>query len=310
MGKRAAFFGNKGGKSSEGVSFIIGRVVHVTYGPYLADGKTIDPYYKSTSDIGTIRFVIDNSRQNSSNFGAFNPPARPAWPMFKHYPTENEYVYIIPGPGPKRNKVSGAQDYYYLPPFNLWASANHNAFPALDEYAAAKSEQIASLSDVDKGVANSQGDIGIEYPLGNNFVEKGDIRELRQFVGDLTIEGRWGNSIRLGSSLRSLKNENNWAVSNNDGDPIIIIRNGQGVVPTKNPWDPIVEDPNTDMSSIYLTAGQEIAMKDLPSSFPLNSFNLGLVTTATTTKTIPTAFIANDTLSPETVDQANNSKSA
>lgn len=307
MGKRAAFFGNKGGKSNYGVSFIIARVVHVVYGPYLSDGKTQDKYYRNSGDIGTIRFVVENSNQYSSEFADLNPPAKPAWASIKHFPVECEYVYIIAGPGVMKNQKSGAQEYYYLPPFNLWASANHNAFPALDEYAATKIEQIASISEVEQGAVNSIENIEINYPFENNFEERGDVRELRQFVGDLTVEGRWGNSIRLGSSLRSLSKENNWAISKNDGDPIIIIRNGQGLPPTKNPWDPTVEDINIDMSSIYLTAGQEILMTDIPSGFPLNSFNATYKPTVTNVKAPPPVFRGNQNLSPQTVDKANNS---
>ena len=303
----AEFFKNFGGRSGQGVSFIIGRVVHVVYGPYLSDGKTPDPYYQNPTDIGTIRYSIDNSKQNSSDFGAFNPPAKPAWPSIKYYPVENEYVYLITGPSVNKNKTSGAQDYYYLPPFNLWGSPNHNAFPALDEYAAAKQVEVTTNEEASTGLPNSQGGVGTQYPLGNDFPEKEDIRALRCFVGDLSIEGRWGNSIRLGSSLKSLRAENNWAISNNDGDPIIIIRNGQGTPPTKNPWDPIVEDPNTDKSSIYLTAGQQIVIDDIQNNFSLASFNATLLATRSVTKTIPATPPSNETLSPDSVDNANKS---
>ncbi len=298
-------FGNKGGKSQEGASFIIARVTHVVYGPYLADGKTPDPYYTNPTDIGTIRYVVDNSFQNSSDFGAINQPAKPAWPSFQHYPTENEYVYIIPGPSPQKNKKSGAQELYYLPPFGMWRSTNHNAFPALDEYTVFKQAEVLSDQATIAGTPNSQGDVGIEYNLGNNFPEKGDIRTLRAFVGDVMIEGRWGHSIRFGSSLNSLQNENNWAVSNTNGDPIIMIRNGQGKPPTPNCWDPMVEDINTDGSSIYLTSGQQVVVDDIQSNFPLNSFNASLIATRTVIKTIPATPRSNQTVSPNAVDNAN-----
>ena len=303
-----SLFQNKGGKSNQGLFFVIARVTHVVYGPYLSDGKTPDPDYKSPVDIGKIRYIIDNSKQNSSKFGAANKPARPAWTSFQHYPTENEYVYLIPGPSPDKNTTSGAQELFYLPPFGMWGAVNHNAFPALDEYATLKTAEALASQEVLQGTPNSQGDVGIEMPLGNSFQEKQNVRNLRSFVGDVTIEGRWGNSIRFGSSLSALKNENNWAASNQDGDPITIIRNGQGALPSKNPWDPIVENINTDGSSIYLTSGQQILIDDVQKRvFPLASFRATFIATeGTSTKTIPATLISNQTISPNAVDDVNN----
>jgi len=266
-------------------TFLIARVVSVVYGPYLADKKTRNPDYNDPTDIGTIRYVIINSAQYDSDLATGNPVAKPAWPHLKQIPLENEYVYLIPGPSVDLNVKAGSQDYYYLPPFGLWSSPHHNALPALNEVADYANQTQQTV-----------------YPLGHGFLEKADLKSLRPFVGDVTLEGRWGNSIRFGSSLKANEIDNYWANSNADGDPITIIRNGQGYSADKDGWIPTVENINLDKSSIYLTAGQQITIDDINNNFPLNSFGVQLQTTVTQVKTMTPAITSNDGLSPQFVD--------
>ena len=69
------------------------------------------------------------------------------------------------------------------------------------------------------------------------------------------MEGRWGNSIRFGSTVK--ERPNNWSTIESNGDPITILRNGQGDNRPEG-WLPTVEDINKDDSSIYLTSTQKI----------------------------------------------------
>ena len=71
------------------------------------------------------------------------------------------------------------------------------------------------------------------------------------------MQGRWGNTLRLGSTVKEPKISNPWSRNGEDGDPIIILKNGQHEEGT-DPWIPQVEDINTDKSSIYLTSTQAI----------------------------------------------------
>lgn len=282
-------------------TFIIGRVTSVVYGPYLADGKTPDPDYNDPTDIGKIKYVIVNSVQYDSVMGDSNPLAKPAWPHLKQLPLDGEYVYIIPGPGVGLNDAVGAQEYYYLPPFGLWNSPHHNALPNLNEVAGYASINNLTYEQAAQGNSNVPDTASLVFPLGNKFVELADVRGLRSFVGDVTLEGRWGNSIRFGSSLSANKSENNWATSNKDGDPIIMIRNGQSTQTDKRGWIPTVEDINRDKSSIYLTAGQQITIDDI-AGFPLYSFDVNIGTTATTVKTLTEVPTSNDGFSPQFQD--------
>lgn len=282
--------------------FIIGRVIKVVHGPYLTDGVTPDPDYNDPTDIGKILYVITNSAQYLSVTGQSNPPAKPAWPHLKQLPVNDEHVYIIPGPGIGLNDTIGAQEYYYLPPFGLWNSPHHNAFPALDEVVDYSNAATLGYSQTMDGTPNNPSTSSLPYPLGNNFLELANIKGLRPFVGDVTLEGRWGNSIRFGSSLKSNQSENYWARSNNDGDPIIMIRNGQGNQIDKKGWIPTIENINVDKSSIYLTAGQEIVIDDIDNNFILSSFGVNIGQTATVVKPLTQVPTSNDSLSPQFQD--------
>jgi len=266
--------------------FILARVINVVYGPYYVDNKTKNPDYNDPTDIGNIRYVIANSSQVASATGTSNPIAKPAWPHLKQPPLEGEYVYLIPGPSVDLNNKAGAQTYYYLPSFGLWKSPHHNAMPPAPEIEAYLRYFPESTT----------------YPLGDNFPELPDIKTLRPFVGDVTLEGRWGNSIRFGSSLKANEVDNYWANSNADGDPITIIRNGQGYSSDKDGWIPTVENINLDKSSIYLTAGQQIIIDDVTRNFPLNSFGIQLQATITQVKEMTPAITSNEGLSPQFVD--------
>ena len=91
------------------------------------------------------------------------------------------------------------------------------------------------------------------------------------YNGDILYEGRWGQSIRFGSTAKSKSRiQNNYSSAGNNGDPITIIRNGQGKQVDNLGWFPTVENINRDPSSIYLTAGQLIKIDDL-SNFSLKS---------------------------------------
>jgi hypothetical protein len=91
------------------------------------------------------------------------------------------------------------------------------------------------------------------------FVERSNIHPLMPYMGDILYEGRWGNSIRLGSTVKSKSQfANPWSRSGTNGDPITIIRNGQSKNANEFGAEPIVENIKQDLSSIYLTSTQAL----------------------------------------------------
>ena len=112
------------------------------------------------------------------------------------------------------------------------------------------------LSNSQDGLSQKQSNNSIEILLGETFKEKDFIKPLRPFEGDNILEGRFGNTIRLGSTSKPL---NPWSRNGENSDPIIIIRNGQFNNTNDDTFIPNVENINNDDSSIYLTSNQNIS---------------------------------------------------
>jgi hypothetical protein len=82
------------------------------------------------------------------------------------------------------------------------------------------------------------------------------------------MKGRWGQSLRFGSTVKGNNIINPWSIKGDEGDPITILRNNQ-YKETKDPWIPQIEDINKENSSLYLTSNQiipiEVSSKDYKS---------------------------------------------
>lgn len=285
---------------SQGTGYLIGRVTHVVQGPFLLGTNIPDTYYNDPTDLGIITFQLISGVQDRTLDSAGNNTAKPIFAALKNYPLEGELVYIVPGPSINMNESRGRRDFFYFPPYNMWNASHHNAFPDLGDYG----EYISNVnlnyeenSTLNQAI-NPNATGSLNMPLGPNFPEKENIRSLRQFTGDVTLEGRWGNSIRLGSTSAVTTNQNNWSSVGTAGDPILIIRNGQGRQENNVAWLPTVENINRDPSSIYLTAGQQITIDDISRNFSLASLDVQLQTTTTVSIPIQQQLTSVDNISP------------
>ena len=184
------------------------------------------------------------------------PIARPLTGNFKNLPLINEVVYIIALPDTEIESISSNTIEYYINIVSLWNHPHHNAFPTTPN--TLPPTQQKDYIQTEAGNVRRVTDQSTEIFLGKTFVERSNIHPLLPFEGDMLYEGRWGNSIRIGSTVKNTPN--NWSTVGTDGDPILIIRNGQGVQ-TEEGWVPTVEDINNDDSSIYATSTQKIPLK-------------------------------------------------
>jgi len=130
--------------------------------------------------------------------------------------------------------------------------------------------QRKSYREVELGSDNKVSRQGTQAQFDNNFEEKGNIRSIPYFIGDVNLEGRWGNSLRIGST-NNTSLPNTWSSSGKQGDAIIILRNGQ-FESTTEPWIPLSEDISLDKSSIYLTSTQKLPFLSYP-EYSVDSFN-------------------------------------
>lgn len=221
--------------------------------------------------IGTIFFdgVKIGGLTNSSKTLVY---AKPYFTNTKFYPLINEIVNILPGPDAElHQEENNRRDFvlYYLPPTNIWNTPHHNALP--DSKQPQTTSKKKNYNEVSLGMENREQESS-PLTLGANFEEREDIGSLYPYEGDHIVEGRWGNSIRFGSTLQHTDLPNNWSDRGKKGDPVLIIRNGN-ITPTNQNYVPVLEDINRDPSSIYLTSTQKIPF--FVSSFKTDSFGAG-----------------------------------
>ena len=175
--------------------------------------------------------ILSNTSNTTSNS---IPRVYPLFPNNQSYPLINETVVILPLISNNSSNNSIDTTYYYISTINLWNSVETNPL-----------------------VLNNTSD----FKPGTYFNEKGTINPLYSFEGDYIIEGRFGNSIRLGNTVpnNTAPLNNNWSKTGSLGDPITIISNGlHSISPSFNS---ITEDINSDKSSIYLTSTQQLPIE-------------------------------------------------
>ena len=238
--------------------FIIGRVTNVVCKKEDVDENT----WKNNGEyqlIGSVGFI--DITQNIQNSVTSPTPqtathyAKPLLPFQKYIPCVNEIILIISSID--SNIQTGKQNpkFYYLGTINIWNSPHHNATPFTINTKSPQG-QNKSYGAIEAG--------GVNKVIGNTFntqiklgiEESSDISPTQPYIGDYITEGRWGNSIRLGSTVKDKQNP--WSKEGKIGSPIMIFSNGQVTNTNNTSYIPITENINTDLSSIWLTSTQKI----------------------------------------------------
>ena len=231
--------------------------------------------------VRVLSIVLDTTHPRFQELGAWNglgiieyedvnnplpspslPTARPLAGNFKNLPLINEVVYLIGLPNTEIETISSNTVEYYVNIVSLWNHPHHNAFPTAPN--ALPPTQQKDYVQTTGGNVRRVTDQSTEIYLGKTFIERSNIHPLLPFEGDILYEGRWGNSIRIGSTVKNTSN--NWSSVGTNGDPIMILRNGQGIQ-TAEGWVPTVEDINNDDSSAYFTSTQKIPLNASSTSY-------------------------------------------
>jgi len=210
--------------------------------------------------------------------------ATPLDSTFLSVPVLNEIVHVV--------KIFDR--FYYTSKVNTKGNCNSNSdFRYEQTYG--KKERNTSYSSVKLSGPISRFDC---YPggpadaysgiLGNYFWFNNKIRNLRRFEGDVILEGRFGQSIRMGAYDLNRGNDcgdyDNYKSGNDSfggGNPMVLIRNRQrpiaqltkqslhplltpiesisGSINEKSSTGYVLEDINNDGSSIHLTSGKTVS---------------------------------------------------
>jgi hypothetical protein len=197
-----------------------------------------------------VRFTNTEKGINSSEL----PWADPLLPHQTIYPLVGEYVLVF--------KMLGT--YYYIGPLNTKRQITENAHPLIG---VAASEPVSKLLKNQRKTALgvlTQATPNINK-VGTNF-KKQNVNPLKPFEGDIIYQGRYGQSIRFGSSQM---------VGSSLGEqfPNIILRAGQGPDTAKTLDDRgesslTNESINQDASSIYIVSKQILGL--VPATYGTN----------------------------------------
>ena len=228
----------------------------------ILDDKTEPTVFKEFgewSSIGSLFFSKLNNPNPSKNLTTDNF-AKPLFPNNKIFPLKNEIVYILPLPNSDIQGDVNDVSFYYFQPVNIWNSVHHNAIPDPINGNSLPLSQQQDYEQTEAGAVRRVTDGGSEIDLGSTFIEKLDIKNLQPFEGDIFYEGRWGQSLRFGSTVNNSSIPNPWSKTGDNGDPLTILRNSQ-YDDGKDAWIPQVEDINKQGSSIYMTSTQAIPIE-------------------------------------------------
>ena len=238
------------------LEFITGRVTNIVY-------DENSPNYKSNGEwdgYGSIEYeIVDDQKTKGKSTGT----AFPFFSSLKQIPLVDELVLLAYLADDNINAVSSDRRYYYLPPISVWnhphQNANPNGVQSSDESSSSNKSNSQIAAGSTSKASNKESQLDLNGESGGTFEEKKNIHPILPFAGDVMLEGRFGNSIRLGNTAKTdSKYKNNWSEVGNNGDPITIIRNGQSDNLSDEGWIPTTENIDEDKSSLYLTSTQKI----------------------------------------------------
>jgi len=189
-------------------------------------------------------------------FVNFNNPesdpviARPISSNITRYPLVNEIVVlkVYVSKEAQNNFNNYKPEVYYTDIISLFNAPEENAAP---------DESYLKLNPNEK------------YVTGK-YVPSGEVKRLIKAPGDITIEGRRGNSIRFGSNMEGFRTP--WVAKKNN--PIFVISNNQYKTADASAR---FESINDDGSTLMMMSGHNVSFQ--PASANFDSYN--------TTVTIP-----------------------
>ena len=218
--------------------------------------------YGEWYSIGTIEFELVNFQTPQEGDKLI---AEPLLANSKKYPLINELVLIFRLPDTGLGVRTGSQKFYYLNTISLWNHPHHNAYPnPLKGLNQGQTQDYTQTSGGNvRRVKDGSTEIDLNGESGGTFEEATNIHPILPFAGDNIVEGRFGNSIRLGNTAKVSEGgiPNNWSNSGKEGMPITILKNGQPINTSGRGFEPTTENINFDFSSLYLTSTQQIPIE-------------------------------------------------
>lgn len=180
----------------------------------------------------------------------FNDPktepiiARPLRSNYTQYPLVNEAVLvkILISKEAQDNVGNYKPEFYYTDIISVWNAPEHNAVPDKSYFLLNPNDKTGT----------------------GKFVQTGETKRLVKAPGDVTLEGRRGGSIRLGSNTPGFKTP--WTAATSK--PIFVISNN----PVKAEGPARFEDINKDGSIMMMMSGHNPGF--IPASANFDSYDI------------------------------------
>lgn len=185
------------------------------------DGKKINKLYQIR-----CRLISNDVTKNEC-------VALPANVNLKKIPLLGEHVLVFRAYSDDSRYSSKKPAWYYLTDVSIATNVNNNSIP---------------------GISGKEFE---DLPYGNTFDDQ-TVPAVQPYEGDILFQGRFGNRIRLGSTVKNSNTYDRlptWS-KGNDGDPIIILSTNK----SRNIDDAsfLVEHAENDAASLYLTSTQQL----------------------------------------------------
>ena len=166
----------------------------------------------------------------------------------KDYPYPGESVIAA------QYVLGGEEDFYYTQKMNFHNVVTNNSYPGISKY----------LTNFTKGTVPDMYKDNLPKITDPNI----SIRQIDVEEGDIAFNGRFGNSIKLGSNVKKVKKTTKTTWNGNSrittltgkvNSPNLIMRVGQGVKETVD-YKPVKEDIDLDGASLWMTTDQLVPL--------------------------------------------------
>jgi len=221
----------------------------------------------SPADVGKIRIKpIDSTNRGPDD--ELELYAYPADRRSISYPLPGEQVFIFVAISDEvDDKGKATQSLYYTTNLTQNNSITYNVLPNIGNRISEPnnlSKKIANFTQTLLKKFNSKLSSIDSFVNSNskNGVEGVEVKErpsLQPYQGDVIHQGRFGQSIRFGSTSGGADDPSPWSKEGLPGNPITILRVHDQIVDGDVTY--VTEDINKDNSSIYLASTQNIPLK-------------------------------------------------
>jgi hypothetical protein len=230
-----------------------------------AEVVSVDYENKTPNRLFTIQCKFLNSDSAGSPMDLVQ--AKPINANIKQIPLKGEVVFVCKGPTAYHSGAGSGREYYYTSPISIQSSVHQNGLPGANRVVLDERSNTNKATDSSLGLPSRLTDNTlVKDTIDPTFPERLDVFPIQPYSGDIIFEGRWGQSIRLGSTVdtrRRYQQNPTWGVGTGaTGNPITIISNGTNPKRNEKTFNQFhIESPDNDDASIWLTSGQSVKFK-------------------------------------------------